>query len=186
MIDPDDAVIVFAATQEARHDAVIRLNMLARVLVDNERANAAAEPTEEDDEEDAGPRTLRLTLGINRLNKSARQRRFLHGPVLGQISEQAKSDGQRYVLKVWKEYFRRKYLGDRWESYRLPGAKRATPHRTRVSTEDLTVKQYSDYIDRVIAHAATDLGVAFDLDPIEREGVRYVKKLRRKTEGVPA
>ena len=118
----------------------------------------------------------------------AKQRRFLHGPVLGQIVEQAKADGQRFVMAVWKEYYRAKFLGFRWEHYKLPGQKKATPRKVRVSTEDLSVKQYSEYIDKVLADAATEFGVVFDLDPAEREAVRYVRPVRAKkqAEAVPA
>ena len=116
------------------------------------------------------------------------QRRFLHGPVLGQIVEQAKADGQRFVMAVWKEYYRAKFLGFRWEHYKLPGQKKATPRKVRVSTEDLSIKQYSEYIDKVLADAATEFGVVFDLDPAGREAVRYVRPVRAKkqAEAVPA
>ena len=96
-------------------------------------------------------------------------------PVLGQISEQAVVGGVRYDRAVWKEHMRRQFLPDRWESYRLPGAKRATPHRIRVSTEDLSVKQYSAFIDSVIDYAVRDLGVVFDFVAEEREAVRYAR-----------
>jgi hypothetical protein len=127
-----------------------------------------------------GPGRLRLVLGFDRDDKSAKQRRFLHGPVLGQISEQAVVAGVRYAMPVWKEHLREKFLGFTWECVRRPGQKRATPRKVRISTESLSVKQYSEYIDKVLAYAATDLGVAFDLDPIEREEVRYVRPKRVK------
>jgi len=109
---------------------------------------------------------------------SAKQRRFFHGPVLTQISEQVRVLGERFVVAVWKEYYRKLFLPDTWEMRKMPGAKRATPHRVRRSTEDLGVKGYSEYIDRVTAHAATEFGVEFDFDPSERHGVRYVAPRR--------
>ncbi len=117
---------------------------------------------------------------------SAKQRRFFHGPVLTQISEQVRVAGERYVTSIWKEYYRKLFLPDRWEMRKMPGAKRATPHRVRQSTEDLGVKGYSLHIDRVTAHAATEFGVEFDFDPSERNGVRYAAPRRStKTEEHP-
>lgn len=114
-----------------------------------------------------------------------RQRNFLHGAVFPQISHQVVVNGQRYTQDIWKEFFRKEFLGDRWEVYAMPGAKRATPHRVRNSSEDLGVRKYSEYIDRVIAHAATEWGVVFDLDPIEREAVRWKPARARQEEAVP-
>ena len=176
-----DAVLYFGASQEERHAALVQANVIARSLVDNERAAIARGDVVESDDEDAGaPRRFRIVIGIDHETKSVKQRKFLHGVVLPQVSAQVRVDGQRYVAALWKEFFRKLLLGDRWESYRLPGHKRATPHRVRVSTEDLSVRQYSDYIDKVIAHAVTELGVEFEFDPVERDGVRYVKKVRRQ------
>jgi hypothetical protein len=177
LIHDDDLVLAFDATQEARHAAVLRLNEMARAMVERSRANAAGQPADEDGVV-PGPGRLRIVLGFDREDKSSKQRRFLHGPVLGQISEQASVGGIRYERQVWKEFLRKQFLPDKWESYRLPGAKRATPHRIRVSTESLSVKQYSELIDKVLAYAASELGVVFDLDPVEREEVRYVKPKR--------
>lgn len=111
---------------------------------------------------------------------SARQRRFLHGPVLGQITEQARGeDGQRYAMPVWKELFRQQFLGSTFEMVN------GRPVEIRRSTEDLGVKDYSDYIDQVLAEAATTWGVEFRFITDEREAVRYVAKARKR-EGIPA
>lgn len=131
---------------------------------------------------------------------SLKQRRFLHGPVLTQIAEQVRlPDGTRYVASIWKEFFRALFLEAKpvYEMRRLPKwdaltgelvqQKRATPHRVRQSTEDLSIKGYSEYIDRVLAHAATEFGVEFRFDLDEREAVRYRPPVRRvKQEAVPA
>lgn len=112
---------------------------------------------------------------------SIKQRRFLHGPVFNQIAEQVRVNGERFVPKVWKEYYRVLFLEAKpvYEMVKLPGHKRATPRRVRQSTEGLTVKQYSEYIDRILAHAATEFSVQFDLDMVERESVRYVAPPRK-------
>lgn len=128
---------------------------------------------------------VRITCGTDDEPLSVKQRKFLHGPVLHQIAEQVRVNGERYVMKTWKEFFRVLLLECRpkYEMVRIPKwdatkcalvqPKRATPRRVRQSTEDLSVKQYSDYIDRVIAHAATEFGVRFVFDIDEREAVRY-------------
>lgn len=114
---------------------------------------------------------------------SARQRRFLHGPVLGQITEQARGEGgQRYAMKVWKELFREQFLGTTHEMVA------GRPVEIRRSTEDLGIKAYSEYIDQVVAEAATTWGVEFRFILDEREAVRYkpAPARRRETEGEPA
>lgn len=186
----DDLVVFFDATQEARHAAVLRLNEMAKAMVERSRANAAGQPADEDGVV-PGPGRLRMTLGFEREDKSSKQRRFLHGAVFPQISEQVTlPDGTRYAAPVWKEFFRARFLPDTWVSRKairwdpklcaLVQAKRATPQRVRTSTEDLSVKQYSQHIDRVIDTATLEYGVVFDFDLAQREEVRYVKPTRRK------
>lgn len=161
-----------ARTKEEAHEAVTLAYAAAKGLVaDGKRARV----TVEEDQDDV----------------SLRQRKFLHGPVLKQISEQARIDGERYVPAVWKEYFRALFLPDRWVMSKQPRwdakkgrvivPRKATPRRVRRSTEDLGVKGYSRHIDMVLAHAATEFGVEFHLDPIEREAVRYIRPEKATT-----
>ena len=186
----DDIMLVFDATQKARHAAMLRANELARAVVERAMASAAGQQPDEDGVV-PGPGQLRLVLGPHRQDKSTKQRGFLHAAVLPQIAEQYTfQDGTRYTAKVWKEYFRERFLGYRWETKRAirwdaktgktVQAKRATPHRIRVSTEGLNIKQYSEYIDRVIDTAVAEFGVVFVFDESQREEVRYVKPVRRK------
>lgn len=102
-----------------------------------------------------------------------KQRGFYHAAVLGQISEQVRVVGERFVIAIWKEYYRKLFLPDTWEVRKLPGQKRATPVRVRHSTEELGIKGYSEQIDKVIAHAATEFGVEFRFESDERESVKY-------------
>lgn len=108
------------------------------------------------------------------------QRRFFHGPVLGQISEHVYVGGIRYTTDVWKEHFRKMYLPDTFRMLRLPGQKRATPQRVRHSTEDLGPRLYSEHIEQVIAYAVTEFGVEFRFDADERQGAQYVAPARKK------
>lgn len=149
------------STRLEAHEAVMQAYAVARTLIqDGKRVQISVG-------EDCDPVTVK-------------QRRFLHGAVLPQIAEQVRVNSVRYVADIWKEYFRNEFLGHRYEVYALPGAKRATPHRVRNSTEELSVKAYSGYIDRVIAHAATEWSVAFKFDEQERNAVRYVRPVAKR------
>lgn len=112
----------------------------------------------------------------------AKQRGFLHAAVLPQIAEQAYvgEKRERFAAEVWKEFFHRRFIPDRWVMRKLPGAKRATPHRERVSSESLGVKGYSEFIDRIIDTAIVEHGVVFEFEPSERESVRHVAKPRKE------
>lgn len=124
---------------------------------------------------------------------SIKQRGFLHKAVFPQISEQVTfPDGTRFEWRVWKEMFRARFLGDRWVLKAVPRwdenlrawvkPKRKTPHRERVSTEDLGVKAYSAYIDTVIDTAVLEFGVVFVFLPSERDAVRYRPPVRKRAE----
>ena len=141
-------------TREEAHAAITEAYAHAKLLiVDGKRVSITVEPEQE-----------LMTL---------RQRRFFHGPVLGQIADQAHDeDGTKYPRKVWKEFYREKFLGSRWEQLKLPG-QAPKPFEVRVSTEDLSVREYSEHIERVIAHAVTELGVSFNLDQREHEATRW-------------
>lgn len=162
LMHEDDAVLGFS-TPEQCHQAALAAYAHAKTLMGNA---------------DPGTR-FRFIVGQDRDSLSARQRRFFHGVVLMQIAEQARVNGERFVMATWKEFFRKLFLQDTWEMVKLPGQKRATPRRQRVSSEDLSVKQYSEHIDKVIAYAITELGVSFDFDSHEREAVRYRDPARK-------
>jgi hypothetical protein len=88
------------------------------------------------------------------------QRGFYHGVVLDEIARFARpSGGQQFPLKVWKEYFRSEFLGFKVVTTVNPITGRKSRRRVRISTEDLGVRGYAEFIDKVIAFAATDLGV---------------------------
>jgi hypothetical protein len=93
--------------------------------------------------------------------KTDKQRRFLHGFILLSIAHQAQPNGQKFPLAVWKEHFRSEFLGFKVVTTTNPLTRKKSRRRVRISTEDLGVKGYSEYIDRVAAFAATELGVEF-------------------------
>ena len=168
-----DTVLYFAATQDARLHVMRQANAMASLLVD--QALADGEPG----------RRIRVVVGVDHEDKTVKQRAFLHVAVLPQIAEQARVAGIRYVAATWKEFFRALYLGDRWETHELPGQfdskgrQKRSRRKVRVSTEDLSIKQYSDYLDKVIAYAADELGVVFRFLAEEREAVRWTPKPRK-------
>lgn len=175
-------VNVIVRTREQAHEAVTHGYALAKALL-------------------ADGKRVSVNIGEDEDPLTVKQRRFYHGVVLMQIAEQVRVEGQRYTMEVWKEYFRKLFLGQggyryevrkepRWDpkQCRLVQPKRAVPVRIRVSTEDLSIKGYSELIDKVIAHAQTDLGVEFHFIDFEREEVRWKPPARksRQTEAAEA
>ena len=167
----ETTLIRFAATRETAHAAILAGYEHAKTLIAlDKRVKVVVEEAEDE-----------LTI---------RQRGFLHKAVFPQISEQVTfPDGTRFEWRVWKEMFRARFLGDRWVLKAIPRwdaeigryvvPKRKTPHRERVSTEDLSIKKYSAYIDTVIDTAVTEFGVRFQFIAEERESVRWVAQPRR-------
>lgn len=93
--------------------------------------------------------------------KTDKQRRYLHGYVLMTIANQATVNGQKFDMRVWKEHLRSEFLGFKTVTHKNPITGKKVRRRERVSTESLGVKGYGEYIDRVTAYAATELGVEF-------------------------
>jgi hypothetical protein len=93
--------------------------------------------------------------------KTERQRKFYHGVVLKTIAEQAVVNGQRFPLPVWKEHFREEHLGYVVKSFTNPLTGKKHRRKVRLSTEDLGVRKYAELIEKVMAFAATELGVEF-------------------------
>ncbi len=189
MTNDTDLVLLFDATQEARHAAVLRVNEMAKAMVERARARVAGMQPDADGVLPE-PRRLRITLGEDVEPITVKQLRFLHGPVFGQISEQVVVEGVRFTKAVWKRHLKDLFLPDEFEMVRglvldtktgrMRLAKRATPRKREKSLADLTVKQCSEFIDKVLAHGATEWGVEWSLDPAEREAVRYVRPVRAK------
>lgn len=135
-----------AATREDAYEAISAGYDLAKLLIEDGRA-------------------VEIIVREFDPNMTIRQRKFLHGPVLQQISEQARDKGQRYVRKVWKEHFRERFLGSDWVM--RDGVAVEVP----ISSESLGIALYGEFIDKVIAAGATDWSVEFHFDLDEREAV---------------
>lgn len=95
---------------------------------------------------------------------TAKQRRFYHGFILTEIAKQARVDGRKYAMPVWKEHLRATFLGDKVVTETNPMTGVETKRTVRVSTEDLKVKGYNTLIEQVTAFAVTELDVIFDKD----------------------
>lgn len=87
------------------------------------------------------------------------QRGYLHAVVLTEIAEHARVGGRQYDMKTWKEHFRSEFLGFKVVTSLNPFTGKKLRRRVRVSTEDLGVRGMANYIDRICAFAATELGV---------------------------
>jgi hypothetical protein len=152
-------------SKEAAHDAITRGYAHAKAMVANGEA-------------------VLIVIGPALEPISIKQRKFLHGPVLGQISEQVRVNGERYTIEVWKEYFRKLFLPDLYEMRRSPRwdktlarlvqPKRATPVRVRQSTEDLGVRAYAEFTNKVIDHAVVEFSVSF-VFTVEDQEMRTAK-----------
>lgn len=181
VLDERDLVVTCVGTRDALHAAVSRLYEHAK-----ERVAGAPDKVDRETGE-LEPRVWRFVFGEDADDISVRQRGFLHAAIFPQIAEQAILNGRGATAAGWKEWFRAEFLGWKWARIEVPGksTKTGKPYfkrvKVRISTEDLSVKQYSDYIDRVIAHAVTEFGVEFVLDRQEREAVRYRRPARKQT-----
>lgn len=88
-----------------------------------------------------------------------KQRAYLHAVVLTEIAQYARPNGQSFPMKVWKEHFRKEWLGFKTVTTINPITGKKSRRRVSVSTEDLGIRAMAEYIDRMIAYAATELGV---------------------------
>jgi hypothetical protein len=93
--------------------------------------------------------------------RSLQQNRFYHGVVLAEIAEQARSNGQRWAADAWHEYAKRTYLGYEFKRITIAGRKRKAVSKQLRSTTRPSVRRMSEYLDKVMAFAVTDLGVVF-------------------------
>lgn len=157
-------------TREQAHEAITAGYTLAKILLD-----------------DGKPVSIRV--GEDEEPKTLKQLRFLHGPIFDQIAEQVVIDGQRFVKAIWKKHLKDLFIPDKWDMVRglvldskagkFRVAKRATPRLREKSLGDLSIKQMSEFIEKVLAYASTEWGVRFELDPREREEARYYPPARK-------
>lgn len=104
---------------------------------------------------------LAVTIEPEEDARSLQQNKFLWGFVYKHISEQAQLEGIGATADGWNLYYKRMFLGYRFTKTVLPGKKRPSVTKELRSTKSLKVKPMSDYLDKVMAHAATVFGVTF-------------------------
>lgn len=108
-----------------------------------------------------GHERLAVTVQPEEDAKTAQQGRFYWGVVLREMSEQARIEGQRYSAEAWHELCKRQFLPRITKRVRVAGKPKPIVTTTIGSTQGLSVKQMSAYIEQVMAFAQTDLGVKF-------------------------
>jgi hypothetical protein len=93
--------------------------------------------------------------------RSIQQLRYYWGPMLGDISEQASINGQKYPKDAWHELGKRQFLPRRVTKAKVAGKARPVVSVSLGSTKGLSVRRMSAYIEQFQAWAITDLGVVF-------------------------
>lgn len=101
-------------------------------------------------------RPLRVIVTEDEKKRNAEQNRFYWGPVLTTITDQAWVGGRQYSKDVWHEHFARMF--GVCDELVLPDGEIVT---RRKSTTQMTVGEFSEYLNRVQAYAASELGVEF-------------------------
>lgn len=149
----DTSMTRFASTREQAHAAILAANDQAKLLVSLDKRVCIEVREAEDD-------------------RSLQQNAYYWGPCLTEISEQAIVCGQRWTVDAWHELFKRQFIGYEVKKIKVAGRKKVTIIRRLKSSTDLSVRQFSDYLDRLQAFASTDLNVRFTVrDWFEHAGV---------------
>jgi hypothetical protein len=97
---------------------------------------------------DAG-KPLAVTVQEHKAKRSCAQNR-LYWQRLNEIAENAWIDGKRFSAEAWHEFYKAKFIG----CEELPNG-----GTVGISTTTLAVGDFSDYIGKVEAYAATELGI---------------------------
>lgn len=100
---------------------------------------------------------LRVIVTAEVRPRNTQQNRFYWGAVLKAVSEQAWVEGRQFDKDAWHEYFARKY--GVLDELTLPDGEIIT---RRKSTTQMSVGEFSAYLNDVQAYATTDLGVQFE------------------------
>jgi hypothetical protein len=89
------------------------------------------------------------------------QNKFYWGVLLRQIADQAVISGAKWSVDAWHELFKREFLPRLRKKVIVAGRKRPVWITTIGSTRELSVKKMTEYMERVMAYASTELGVVF-------------------------
>ena len=98
--------------------------------------------------------TLRVIVTEDEKKRNSEQNRRYWGYILKTISDQAWVNGRQFDKDVWHEWFARKF--GVCEDITLPNGEIIV---RRKSTTDMTIGEFSEYMNLVESDAAHDLGV---------------------------
>lgn len=99
---------------------------------------------------------LRVILTSSDGKRRTEQNAFYWSFLLQQIADQAWVEGRQYSKDIWHEYFAQMYL----EHIEIPLPDGSIMSR-RKSTTEMKVGEFTEYLNKVEAYAATELGVRF-------------------------
>lgn len=99
---------------------------------------------------------LRVILTSSDRKRSGEANAYYWGLLLEQIADQAWVEGRQYSKDVWHVFMAEKF-SEKVE-LSLPGG---SIHIRRKSTAEMTVGEFSEYLQKVESFAATELGVRF-------------------------
>ncbi|MBJ9709859.1 recombination protein NinB [Burkholderia gladioli] len=100
---------------------------------------------------------LRVIVTAEERQRNAAQNRFYWGAILRSIAEQAWVDGRQFDKDAWHEYFARLYGVS--DELTLPDGEIIL---RRKSTSQMSVGEFSTYLNQIQAYAANNLGVEFE------------------------
>lgn len=99
---------------------------------------------------------LRVILTSSDRKRSSEQNAYYWSFLLQQIADQAWVEGRQYSKDVWHEY-----LADQFGEHIEIPMPDGTIKRRRKSTTEMKVAEFSEYLQKVEAYAATELAVRF-------------------------
>jgi hypothetical protein len=87
-----------------------------------------------------------------------KQRAYFHAVVIEEFHLYARPNGEQFPREVWKRFLKERFLGFKVVTSIDPmtGKKRRLRHR--ISTEELGIRRYAQFVDECIAFAAADCG----------------------------
>lgn len=99
---------------------------------------------------------LRLIVTADEKKRNSEQNRFYWGAVLNQIAEQAWANGNQFNKDVWHEHLARMF--GVCDDMTLPDGEVIV---RRKSTSEMSVGEFSEYLNKVQAYATSTLCVEF-------------------------
>jgi len=100
---------------------------------------------------------LRVLITSEEKKRNVEQNRFYWGVVLKNIAEQSWVAGKQYCKDVWHEHFARMF--GVCDEMTLPNGEIIL---RRKSTTQMTIGEFSEYLNQVQSYAASELSVGFE------------------------